>query len=59
MGDDNSLADYRVIDADGVERQYQLTADEAKARGGTAVDAAAKGRTPANKAVTPDNKSKG
>lgn len=54
---DDELADYLVTDADGVERQYQLTAEDAKARGGKPLNA--KARTPQNKAVTPGNKSKG
>jgi len=60
MSDQEQLSDYRVVDADGVERQYQLTAKEAKARGGKAVTAPAENaRTPQNKAVTPENKAKG
>lgn len=56
---EDDLADYRVTDADGVERQYQLTAKDAKARGAVPVNAPeTKARTPQNKAVTPDNKSK-
>jgi hypothetical protein len=56
----DALADYKVTDADGVERQYQLTAKDAKERGGVAVNAPEKkARTPQDKAVTPKNKTKG
>jgi hypothetical protein len=57
---DDELADYTITDSDGVERQYQLTAKDAKERGGKAVSAPdTKARTPQNKAVTPDDKAKG
>lgn len=56
MSKDDELDVYTVTDADGIERQYQLTAADAKARGGKATT---KAREPQNKAVTPENKTKG
>jgi hypothetical protein len=53
MADEDDLDIYTVTEADGTERQYQLTAKQAKERG------AVKSKTPQNKEATPSNKSKG
>jgi hypothetical protein len=57
MADEDELGVYTVTEEDGTERQYQLTAKQAKERGGVAVET--KQKTPDNKAVTPENKTKG
>ena len=54
MAENEELSEYTVTDSDGVARQYLLTAADAKARGAKSVNG--KARTPANKAVTPENK---
>lgn len=57
MAKGDELGIYTATDADGVERTYQLTADEAKARGAKAASQPeTKARTPQNKAAAPETK---
>jgi hypothetical protein len=56
MADEDALSIYTITESDGTERQYQLTAKQAKELGGKLAKQA---EPPQNKAATPSNKAKG